>query len=86
VCTHADSPRSVRAHEIADAVARGLGHHAGVPVPEVRVIEDVGDAVRRAVDLLQDDEALVVTGSTYVAGAARTALRGLGFPARRRRP
>jgi len=39
------------------------------------------DAVDRAVDLLRDDEALLVTGSTYVAGAARTALRARGFRA-----
>lgn len=75
ICTRADSPRSVPAEEVADAVARGLGDH----VAEVRVVDDVRDAVGRAVDLVRDDEALLVTGSTYVAGAARTALRALGF-------
>lgn len=79
ICTCADSPRSVPAADIAGAVARGLGDH----VAEVRTIDDVGDAVRRAVDLLGDDEALLVTGSTYVVGTARATLRSLGFNARR---
>jgi dihydrofolate synthase / folylpolyglutamate synthase len=75
ICTRAESPRSVPAREVADAVARGLGDH----VAEVRVVDDVAEAVDRAVDLVRDDEALLVTGSTYVAGAARTALRARGF-------
>jgi len=79
VCTQADSPRSVPAEEVAAAVRRGLTQRPGAPVAEVRVIDDGRDAVGRAVDLLRDDEALLVTGSTYVAGAARAALRRLGF-------
>ena len=79
ICTRADSPRSVPAADIAAAVGRGLGDH----VAEVRTVEDVGDAIRKAVELLGDDEALLVTGSTYVVGAARAALRSLGFTARR---
>ncbi|HSP02300.1 MAG TPA: folylpolyglutamate synthase/dihydrofolate synthase family protein [Acidimicrobiales bacterium] len=79
ICTRADSPRSVPAADIAAAVARGLGDH----VAEVRTIDDVDGAVRKAVDLLGDDEALLVTGSTYVVGAARATLRSLGFNARR---
>ena len=79
VCTRAESPRSVPPADIASAVGRGLGDH----VAEVRVVEGVADAVDRAVELLVDDEALVVTGSTYVAGAARTALRRRGFTGQR---
>ena len=79
ICTRAESPRSVPAADIAAAVARGLGDH----VAEVRTIDDVDGAVRKAVDLLGDDEALLVTGSTYVVGAARATLRSLGFNARR---
>lgn len=75
ICTRADSPRSIPAQDVAAAVSRGLGDH----VAEVRVIDDVAGAVRRGVELVTDDEALVITGSTYVAGAARTALRSLGF-------
>lgn len=79
VCTQADSPRSVPAGDIAAAVARGLGDH----VAEVRTIGDVDAAVRKAVELLGDDEAMLVTGSTYVVGEARGTLRRLGFNARR---
>jgi dihydrofolate synthase/folylpolyglutamate synthase len=79
ICTRADSPRSVPAADIAAAVARGLGDH----VAEVRTVDDVDGAVRRAVDLVGDDEALLVTGSTYVVGAARATLRSLGFTVRR---
>lgn len=79
ICTRAESPRSVPAQEIADAVGRGLAE-LGSHVAEVRVVDGVADAVRGGVELLRDDEAMVVTGSTYVAGAARGALRGLGFP------
>ena len=79
ICTRADSPRSVPAADIAAAVARGLGDH----VSEVRTVDDVDGAVRRAVDLVGDDEALLVTGSTYVVGAARATLRSLGFTVRR---
>jgi dihydrofolate synthase/folylpolyglutamate synthase len=82
VCTTAESPRSVPAGEVAAAVGRAVGEHDGW-TPEVRVVDSTGDAIRRAVDLLGPDEALLVTGSTYVAGAARTALRGLGFRAPR---
>lgn len=79
VCTRADSPRSVPADEVAAAVRRGLTAREGGPVAEVRVVDDVRDAVARSVGLLRGDEALLVTGSTYVAGAARTALGRLGF-------
>jgi folylpolyglutamate synthase/dihydropteroate synthase len=62
---------------LARLATRGVeaDHH----VAEVRAIDDVADAVRRAVQLVSGDEVLVITGSTYVAGAARTALRSLGF-------
>ncbi len=79
VCTQAESPRSVPAKEMADAVTRGLVDRGDAPGTEVRVIDDVGDAVRRAMDLVHPDEALVITGSTYVAGAARSTLRSLGI-------
>ena len=79
ICTRADSPRAVPVADVAAAVARGLGDH----VAEVRTVDDVDAAVRKAVDLLADDEALLVTGSTYVVGEARSTLRSLGFNARR---
>jgi dihydrofolate synthase / folylpolyglutamate synthase len=78
ICTRADSPRSVPAGEIATAVLRGLGDH----VAEVRTVDDADAAVRKVVELLGTDEAMLVTGSTYVVGSARAALRSLGFNAR----
>jgi dihydrofolate synthase/folylpolyglutamate synthase len=78
VCTRADSPRAVPAAEVAAAVDRAVDVHDGW-TPEVRTVEPVGEAVRRAVDLLAPDDALLVTGSTYVAGEARSALRTMGF-------
>src|SRR3546814_15535762 len=79
VCTQADSPRSVPAGDIAVAVARGFGDH----VAEVRTIGDVHTAVRQAVALLGSDEAMLVTGTTYVSAQARGPLRRRGFTARR---
>jgi dihydrofolate synthase/folylpolyglutamate synthase len=79
VCTTADSPRSVPAAEVAAAVRGLVSVDAGGSVPELRIVDDVREAVQRAVDLLAEDEALLVTGSTYVAGAARAALRDMGF-------
>lgn len=77
VCTCPVSPRAVPAEEVVAAVTRGLeelGHTA-----EVRRHDTVDHAVRRAAELIVDDEALVVAGSTYVAGDARATLRDLGL-------
>lgn len=64
-----DSPRAIAADEVA-AVARG------VPVV-TEVVHDVGEAVSRAIAIAADEDAVLVTGSLYVAGAARTALADL---------
>jgi dihydrofolate synthase/folylpolyglutamate synthase len=58
------SPRALPASEVATAAAR-LGVSA-------EVVPDVGRAVRRAVDRAGSDDAVLVTGSLYVVGAART--------------
>jgi dihydrofolate synthase/folylpolyglutamate synthase len=47
---------------------------AGLDRDRVEVVEDVAEAVARAVALTDDDEQVVVTGSLYVVGAARAAL------------
>jgi len=60
------SPRAVPASEVATAAAS-----LGVPA---EVIADVGRAVTRAVDRAGADDAVLVTGSLYVVGAARTHL------------
>jgi dihydrofolate synthase/folylpolyglutamate synthase len=61
-----DSPRAIPAEDVA-AAARTL------PVV-AEVVADVGDAVGRAVAVATEDDAVLVAGSLYVAGAARAAL------------
>ena len=58
---------------MADA-ARALG----IPDERVVVVNDVADAVERAVTDAGPDDQVVVTGSLYVVGAARAALGGRG--------
>jgi dihydrofolate synthase/folylpolyglutamate synthase len=61
-----DSPRAIPAEEIA-AAART------VPVV-VEVVNDVSQAVDRALSVASEEDAVLVSGSLYVAGAARAAL------------
>ena len=61
-----DSPRAIPAPQIA-AIADGLG----VVAESVRTVED---AVARALALATSDDFVLVTGSLYVVGPARTAL------------
>jgi len=58
------SPRAVPAAEVADA-ARALGADA-------EAVADVGDAVDAALGVATPDDAIMIAGSLYVAGAART--------------
>jgi dihydrofolate synthase/folylpolyglutamate synthase len=67
-CT-APSPRAVPAAQIASA-AKDLG------LPCVTV-EDVGEAVKEGLSAAEEDEMVLVTGSLYVVGAARSALVGI---------
>jgi dihydrofolate synthase/folylpolyglutamate synthase len=60
------SPRALPASEVANAAAR-LGVAA-------EVVPDVGRAVQRALDRAGTDDAVLITGSLYVVGAARTHL------------
>jgi dihydrofolate synthase/folylpolyglutamate synthase len=69
VCT-APSPRGVPAREVA-AAARALG------CDDVVVSDSVEDACERALAGAAAEDAVLVTGSLYVAGAARPALRRL---------
>ncbi len=82
VCVEADSPRAVPASEVASAISRLVQEGAAPLVPEVTVVPDVAEGVTGAAGRLQDTDALLVAGSTYVVGAARAALRagGLGVP------
>ncbi|HWH34045.1 MAG TPA: Mur ligase family protein [Acidimicrobiales bacterium] len=62
-----DWPRAVPAAEVA-AAARELG-------AEVEVVPAVGEALSRALAVAGPDDAVLVTGSLHVVGAARSALR-----------
>jgi len=69
VCCRPPSPRALDPERLA-AAARA----AGLPGDSVRVVPEVSDAVRVATSGLDEDEQVVVTGSLYVVGAARSAL------------
>lgn len=69
VCT-APTPRGVPAVDVARA-ARDMGCH------EVNVHDTVEQACRAALRNADADDAILATGSIYVAGAARSALRDL---------
>jgi dihydrofolate synthase/folylpolyglutamate synthase len=58
--------RAVPAQEMGEAAA-ALG-------ASVEVVEEVGEAVERARELATEDDLILVTGSLYVAGEARTHL------------
>ncbi len=62
-----DSPRAVPAPAVA-AAAEGLGIVA-------EAVSSVEDAVHRALALASVDDLILVTGSLYVVGPARTLLR-----------
>jgi len=68
VCCTAPSPRGLPAADIARA-ARELG------CDEVREFGRVDDAIDHALSHLSADDAVLVTGSLYVVGAARAHLR-----------
>jgi dihydrofolate synthase/folylpolyglutamate synthase len=67
LCTTPDSPRAMPAPDVAQVVqAMGI---------EVEVEPDVVEALGRARSIATEDDRIVVTGSLYVVGAARSALR-----------
>lgn len=70
VCCTAPSPRGLAADDVA-AAARRLG------CDEIEVIADLESALRTAWAGSGADDALLVTGSLYVAGAARVHLRSI---------
>jgi dihydrofolate synthase/folylpolyglutamate synthase len=74
VACRPDSPRATPPEELA-SVARSLG-------VRVDVVPDVAAAVAHAVDLAAEDDVVLVVGSLYVVGAARTGLRSARPPDR----
>jgi dihydrofolate synthase/folylpolyglutamate synthase len=69
VCCTPGSPRALPAEDLA-AIVREVG---GSP----RVVPEVGDAVREAVAAAETDDVVLVAGSLYTVGAARTACRSI---------
>jgi dihydrofolate synthase/folylpolyglutamate synthase len=70
-CCSPHSPRALDASVLA-AHVRDLGGSA-------RVVPDVGDALDAALADAESDDAVLVIGSIYTAGAARAACRRLGL-------
>jgi dihydrofolate synthase/folylpolyglutamate synthase len=64
-----DSPRAVPAADIA-TVCRAMG-------VLTETVDDVATAVARAISISTEDDAVLIAGSLYVAGAARTAMESL---------
>jgi dihydrofolate synthase / folylpolyglutamate synthase len=67
ICCTADSPRAFTANEIA-AAARAKGIDA-------EVVPGIGDALDRAFAVAEDDALILVVGTIYVVGHARSILR-----------
>ena len=70
VCTRPPTPRALAPMAVAEAAIA-----LGVDEERIDVYDEVTDAVRRARDVTTADGQIVVTGSLYVVGAARAALR-----------
>lgn len=73
-----DSPRAADPGEVAEAAGRSLG----VPWESAG---SVAQALDRARDLVEEDGSILVTGSLYLAGAARSVLLGDGTVQRNER-
>jgi len=73
VVTAPESSRSVDPATLADVARERLG-----PDIEIHVVDGVEAAVRQALRITRPDEALITTGSLYVAGEARPVLRDIG--------
>ncbi|MSO79847.1 MAG: bifunctional folylpolyglutamate synthase/dihydrofolate synthase, partial [Acidimicrobiia bacterium] len=70
VCCRPPSPRARPPEELADAAAE-----LGMERDRIEVVDAVDDALARAFELTAASDQIVVTGSLYVVGAARSALR-----------
>ena len=69
VCTRAPSPRALDPMEVANAAMDlGFDHE------QIDVIDTVPDAVARALEVTPADGQVIVTGSLYTVGAARSVL------------
>jgi dihydrofolate synthase/folylpolyglutamate synthase len=69
VCTRAPSPRALDPMEVANA-AIDLGFDAD----DIDTVDSVPEAVARALHVTPADGQVIVTGSLYTVGAARSVL------------
>jgi dihydrofolate synthase/folylpolyglutamate synthase len=69
VCCRPEIPRARDPEDVAKA-ARAIG----VLPEDIEIVDRVADAVQRAVESSGPDDQVIVAGSLYVAGPARTAL------------
>ncbi len=69
VCTRAPSPRALDPMELANAAM-----DLGIDTEQIDIIDSVPDAVARALEVTPADGQVVVTGSLYTVGAARSVL------------
>lgn len=72
VCCTPPGPRGLPAVELAERVTAAGGRAFVVP--------DVTEALRRSLDAAGDEDLVLITGSLYTVGAARSAYRALGPP------
>ena len=66
IATAANWPRAIP----ADTLGTALNHYG----PPVEIVPNVGDAVKRAIELAGENGTVLVTGSLYVASEARSQL------------
>ncbi len=69
VCTRPPSPRALDPMEVANAAM-----DLGVDNDQIDIIDSVPDAVARALEVTPADGQVIVTGSLYTVGAARSVL------------
>jgi dihydrofolate synthase/folylpolyglutamate synthase len=69
VCTRPPSPRALDPTDVANAAI-----DLGLASEQVDVVETVPDAVARALEVTPADGQVIVTGSLYTVGAARSVL------------
>ncbi|MGZ4691754.1 MAG: bifunctional folylpolyglutamate synthase/dihydrofolate synthase [Acidimicrobiia bacterium] len=69
VCTRAPSPRALDPMEVANAAV-----DLGFDGDQIDIVDSVPDAVARALDVTPADGQVIVTGSLYTVGAARSVL------------
>ena len=70
VLTKADNPRSVEPNELSKLAAND-------PAGKVRVTDNVAEAIRIAREITAAEGVIVVTGSLYLVGEARKAIKDL---------